>query len=118
MGNFLCADERPAIAVGLVAPYAFYVHAKDFIVKNAAMPNPGACFFRSRNGNYLRGTILGHGDVPVVHCLAALKNAGYEGYISIEFEGVEETYLALSTGLNNLRHYLTLWVYYKLLKLQ
>ena len=31
MGNFLCADEDPASAFARVAPYAYYVHAKDFI---------------------------------------------------------------------------------------
>ena len=29
MGNFLCADEDPASAFARVAPYAYYVHAKD-----------------------------------------------------------------------------------------
>ena len=33
MGNFLCADEDPARAVGRMAPYAFHCHAKDFHVK-------------------------------------------------------------------------------------
>jgi sugar phosphate isomerase/epimerase len=27
IGNFMCADEDPAYAVGVVAPYAFHVHA-------------------------------------------------------------------------------------------
>ena len=106
MGNFLCADEAPAVAIGRVAPYAFYVHAKDFLVKDAAAPNPGDGFFRSRNGNYLRGTIVGHGDVPIQHCLSALKIAGYDGYVAIEFEGVEDAYFALKTGLDNLRRYI------------
>ena len=57
IGNFTCADEDPAIAVGRVAPYAFHVHAKDFHIKSAMEPNPGAGFFRSRNGTYLRGAI-------------------------------------------------------------
>ena len=30
MGNFLCADEDPARAVGRMMPYAFHCHAKDF----------------------------------------------------------------------------------------
>ncbi|MCM0648094.1 sugar phosphate isomerase/epimerase [Clostridium swellfunianum] len=107
MGNFLCADEDPAIAVGRVAPYAFYAHAKDFHVKSCMGPNPGQGFFKSRNGNYLRGAIIGHGDVPVRHCLTALKKAGYDSYIAIEFEGMEEPIMALSIGLENLRRYLT-----------
>ena len=41
MGNFLCADEDPAQAVARVAPYARYVHAKDFIVKPFYSEDPG-----------------------------------------------------------------------------
>lgn len=36
MGNFLCADEDPAKAFGIAAPYARYVHAKDFHIKPAS----------------------------------------------------------------------------------
>ena len=72
MGNFLCADEGPAKSCGKAAPYVFYVHAKDFIVKSGNEPNPGEGFFSSRAGNYLRGTIIGHGMVPVKQCLRVL----------------------------------------------
>ena len=106
MGNFLCADEDPSIAFGRVAPYAFYAHAKDFHVKSGMSPSPGEGFFQSRNGNFLRGAIIGHGDVPVKHCLKALKQAGYDGYIAIEFEGIEDPILALKIGLTNLKRYI------------
>ena len=105
MGNFLCADDDPAIAVGRAARYAFYVHAKDFIVKSGQSPNPGAGFFMSRGGNFLRGTIIGHGDVPIMQCLYALKNAGYNGYIAIEFEGMEDCVKGVQIGLENLKKY-------------
>ena len=106
MGNFLCADESPAAAIGRVAPYAVYVHAKDFFIKEAQSPDPGDGFFRSRCGNFLRGTIIGHGNVPIQQCLSILKAAGYDGYVSIEFEGIEDTFYALKTGLANLRRYI------------
>ena len=106
MGNFTCADEDPAISVGIGAPYVFYVHAKDFIIKPADGPNPGKFFFQSRNGNYLRGTIVGQGNVPVKHCLIALKKAGYDGYVAIEFEGMEDCILALEAGCENLKRYI------------
>ena len=106
MGNFTCADEDPAISVGIAAPYAVYVHAKDFIIKPADGPNPGRGFFRSRNGSYLGGTIVGRGDVPGKTCLAALRNAGYDGYVAIEFEGIEDCFFALEVGLENLRRYI------------
>ena len=93
------------MAVSRVAPYARYVHAKDFIVKSFFDADPGEGSFRSRAGNYLRGTIIGHGNVPVKQCLHILKSAGYDDTISIEFEGMELPEDALRIGLANLKKY-------------
>lgn len=106
MGNFLCVDEDPIHAVSRVAPYASYVHAKDFLVKSGMEANPGQGFFRSRGGDFLRGMIIGHGNVPVQQCLSILKAAGYEGYVAIEFEGMEDTLMGIQIGLENLRSYI------------
>ncbi len=106
MGNFLCADEAPELAFGRLAPFAKHVHCKDFHVKSGQGLNPGAGFFTSRAGNYLRGAIVGHGDVPVLQCLSILRKNGYEGYVSIEFEGIEENKMAIETGLNNLERFI------------
>lgn len=103
IGNFLCADDISPIAVGKVAPLAFHVHVKDFLVKDGNGVNPGRGWFQSRAGNYLRGTIAGHGVVPLVQDLGILKNAGYDGYISLEFEGMEKTIEAIETGIENIR---------------
>lgn len=106
MGNFLCVDEEPQKALGRIVPYAFYVHAKDFHVKSGMQPDPGEGFFMSRGGSHLRGAIIGHGDVPVLQCLTILKNAGYDGYVGIEFEGLEEPLKAIKIGLDNLSRYM------------
>lgn len=105
MGNFLCADEAPEHAFGVLAPYAFYLHAKDFHVKKGGY-DPGKGFFQSRGGNYLRGAIIGHGDVPVRQCLAIMKRNGYDGYVGVEFEGIEENRMALAYDLENLKRML------------
>lgn len=105
MGNFLCADENPADAVGILAPYAIHVHAKDFHVKSGTEPCPGDGWFTTRGGNYLRGAIIGHGEVPVVQCLGIIKRAGYEDTVSIEFEGLEENMGALKIGIANLKRF-------------
>ena len=105
MGNFLCADEDPAQAAARVAPYARYVHAKDFIVKPFYAEDPGEGSFRTRGGNFLRGTIIGHGNVPVKQCLHLLKAAGFDGTIAIEFEGMENALDAVRIGLANLKRY-------------
>ncbi len=103
IGNFMCADEDPAVAVGNVAPYAFHVHAKDFHFKKGTEFVPGEGFFMTRGGNYLRGAIIGHGAVPVLQCLRLLKKAGYNGYVTVEFEGVENAKTGVSWGLNTLK---------------
>lgn len=105
MGNFLCADEDPVSAFARLAPYAGYAHAKDFIFKSYNEPDPGMGSFKTRSGNYLRGTIIGHGNVPVKQCLAILNKAGYDDTIAIEFEGVEDVITALTIGLDNLKRY-------------
>ncbi len=105
MGNFMCADDEPAAAVGRVASFAKFVHAKDFHKKSGSGPNPGDGFFRTRGGDYLRGAVVGHGDVPVCQCLQTLKRSGYDGFVSIEFEGVEDNEWAIKTGLENLKRY-------------
>lgn len=102
MGNFLCADESPAVAFGKLAPYASHVHAKDFYVRDGALPNPGSGWFQSRAGHYLAGTVVGFGVVPVVQCLTIMKKSGYTGAVSLEFEGLEENQWALEVGFTNL----------------
>jgi sugar phosphate isomerase/epimerase len=106
IGNFLCADEEPAKAVGRVAPFARHVHAKDFHVRKGSEPDPGRGWFRTRAGNFLRGAILGHGEVPVAQCLGILARRGYRGTVSIEFEGIEDPMLGISIGLENLKRFM------------
>lgn len=105
MGNFLCADEDPAQAVGRLLPYGFHCHAKDFHTKPGNGANPGSGWFQSRGGNYLRGSIIGHGDVPVIQCLRLMRRAKFDGVLSIEFEGVEEVLTGIAMGLENLRRF-------------
>lgn len=103
IGNFMCVDEDPAIAVGNVAPYAFHVHVKDFHKKSGIDFIPSDGFFMTRGGNFLRGAIIGHGCVPVVQCLRILKKAGYNGYVTVEFEGMEECKTGVKLGLDSLK---------------
>lgn len=106
IGNFLCVDEEPVHAVGRLAPYARYVHAKDFIIRSGEWDEPGEGFLRTRGGNYIRGTIAGQGNIPLRQCLQILKNAGYDGTVGLEFEGLEEPLTAVRIGLDNLRRYI------------
>ncbi len=102
IGNFLCADDDPAVAVGRLLPYAFHCHAKDFHVKPGTEIRPGRGWFESRGGLHLRGAIIGHGNVPLYQCLRTMHRHGYKGVLSIEFEGMEDVLTALHLGYENL----------------
>ena len=103
MGNFLCADEDPLKAVAIMAPYAFHVHAKDFFIKPATARKPLSGWIETRAGNYLRGAMIGHGQVPVLECLRLIKNAGYDGWVALEFEGMEDSLMGVEQGYLELR---------------
>lgn len=106
IGNFSCADEDNLQATERLAPYARHAHVKDFHVKDSLSDSPGEGWFKSRRGDYLRGSIIGHGNVRVKSCLDALKTAGYDGYLTIEFEGLEDPIKGIKIGFDNLKKYL------------
>ena len=106
IGNFLCVDEDPPQAVGRLLPYVSHVHAKDFHVKPGTAPNPGQGWLTTRGGNYIRGAIVGHGNVPIIQCLKLIKQNGYDGFVSIEFEGIEDSLLGISEGRKNLQKFI------------
>lgn len=103
IGNFLCADDNPLRAVAIAAPYVFHVHVKDFLFKDRTADDPGPGWIRTRNGCYIRGTVAGHGVVPVRACLDMIRKVGYSGVISYEFEGPEQNLPALRDGLQFIR---------------
>ena len=102
IGNFLCADEDPQHAVGIAARYAVHAHIKDFLFRSGQEEKPGGDWLTTRGGNYLRGTVVGHGVVPVRSCIRQLRAAGYTGWLSVEFEGAEETLPALWNAIEYL----------------
>ncbi|MBT3285826.1 MAG: sugar phosphate isomerase/epimerase [Victivallales bacterium] len=105
MGNFICVDDDPAMAVGRLLPYAFHCHAKDFHLKPGTGVFPGQGWALTRAGNYRRGAIIGHGNVPVVQCIRIMKKGGFDGVLSIEFEGMEEVLSGIQIGHDNLRRF-------------
>ena len=103
IGNFICADEDSTIAVGKLKDLIAHVHVKDFFIRSGMEPAPGKGWFQTRSGNYVRGTIFGQGNIPALQCLRIIKNSGYDGYISLEFEGMEDTLMSIEIGLENMK---------------
>lgn len=109
VGNFACVDEDSALAVSRLASFAFHVHVKDFFIKRGVQPKEllGQGWFRSRGGNFLRGAIIGHGDIPIRQCLGILQAAGYTGTVALEYEGMEDCLTGLSWSSQTLSEMLS-----------
>ena len=81
VGNYMQGGQEGHKGTAVAAKYATYIHFKDFKkIPDESSPagwKPGAC-------------TVGKGDVDHAKCLQALKNAGYDGFIAIEYEGPED----------------------------
>jgi sugar phosphate isomerase/epimerase len=107
-GNIACVDEIPEVGALRLAPFARMVHLKDFYIRRR---DPGdardfdcaGSWFTTQAGRYLRGSILGQGDLDAPEILRAIKASGYDGDIAIEFEGLEEPRYATKVSLDNAR---------------
>lgn len=103
VGNFLCIDEDPLVGVKKNIKYAATVHLKDFYIR-PYYENPGdGVWFRTVNENYLRGAIVGHGDINIREIMKLIKNSGYDGYLTVEFEGMEDCKIGSKIGMDNVR---------------
>ncbi|USK35975.1 sugar phosphate isomerase/epimerase [Bacillus sp. F19] len=102
IGNFMCVDEDPIAAVKKNISHASMLHIKDFYLRPSD-ENPGEGWFQTTSGNYLRGSIVGHGDIPIRKILNIVKESGYDGYLSIEFEGMENSRKGSQISLDNVR---------------
>lgn len=78
IANFMDDDvdvqEDPVGAVRKLLPYSVHSHVKDFA-------------YFSDMPEKLKGCVLGEGLVPVRECLQIMSDGGYDGYLSLEFEG-------------------------------
>lgn len=98
VGNFMSVDENPVVAVAANAPMASIIHLKDFYVRSHY---PGGGWHHTPGGVYLLGSIVGYGDLDMRGIIHGILDAGYDGFVSIEFEGIEECLMANKIGLAN-----------------
>lgn len=106
IGNFGGVDENSAVAVSKLLPLIKHVHVKDSFWRSGMLPDPGRGWGRTRAGNYRRATIFGQGDVPAFQCLQIIHESGYDGYYSLEFEGIEDNIMAIEISMENLHRIL------------
>lgn len=98
VGNFLCVDEDPLIATRNCLDIASFLHVKDFLLRKHC-PGPG--WLETLGGRHIVGTVFGFGDVDTREIVRAVLASGFDGHVSLEFEGNEPTLMGCDTGLAN-----------------
>ncbi|MBO7146137.1 MAG: sugar phosphate isomerase/epimerase [Lentisphaeria bacterium] len=99
VGNFLCVDEDPEIAVQNCIRYASMIHFKDFTIRRDP-PNVKG-YLKTAHGRYLRGACIGDGDIPLTAVMKTIVDSGYDGFLSIEYEGFEDCREACARSFEN-----------------
>ncbi len=102
-GNFLLVNQPPHEAVADLAASTVSVHLKDFKEVRGDFSGPA---YTGLDGRRYAGTIIGEGEVDLRTCLQSLKDAGYQGWLSIEYEGEEEGTEAVAASIENARRIL------------
>ena len=105
LGNILFAGEQPEAFVARFAPFVRHVHVKDYLRKDSRWPSPGEGWYIARDGGYLRGTVPGHGTVNFQRVFSILQAVGYDGFFSLEYDGMEDAFRANEMGLANVKRY-------------
>lgn len=83
LGNFLLVNDNPLDAVKTLNNRIGFVHFKDF--RRVTKTEPG---YDGIDGRRYQGTVLGEGLVEMKDIVGYLDSIGYNGYLSIEFEGI------------------------------
>ena len=102
-GNFLLVNQPSHEAIRQVASVANMVHFKDFM---AAPADHVGWAYTALNGQKFLGTAIGEGMVHLGECIQELKDAGFDGWLSVEYEGVEDPFTAIPRSIENARKYL------------
>lgn len=101
VGNFCCADEDPVSAVMNNISIASMVHFKDFYIRDRVPTESG--WFRSLHGRYLRGAVTGCGDLDLFRVASIIRESGYDGFISVEYEAAEDPCAGCRIALDNVK---------------
>ena len=81
VGNYMQGGQEGHEGTRAAAEYAAYVHFKDY----RKVPGEGTPW-----GWTVEACTVGEGDVDHRACIAALREAGYDGFIALEYEGTED----------------------------
>lgn len=86
-GNFLLVGQNPIDAARDLADLVALVHLKDF---RRARPDETTHVYKGLDGVGYTGEVVGQGQVDLPAIVAILRQAGYNGWLSLEFEGSQD----------------------------
>jgi sugar phosphate isomerase/epimerase len=86
-GNFLLVNQNPTEAAHELAGMAALVHLKDF---RRARPEETEHVYKGLDGAAFTGSVVGEGEVDLPTIVGILHQAGYAGWLSLEFEGAQD----------------------------
>ena len=102
-GNFFPVElDNTLNAIAQCAPFAAMVHVKDHHIRTSPPEAPADWRDRGR-GVFTRVAVAGEGDIGIDEAIRSLSAAGYNGYLSLEYEGPQEARSANQKGFDNLR---------------
>ena len=81
------SGEEPAESFRRCAAHVVHAHFKDWYMRGT----PAEGYWPQLDGRYGRAALIGEGAVNQKACLAAMRAAGYQGCINIEYEGNDYT---------------------------
>jgi sugar phosphate isomerase/epimerase len=91
-GNFMLVNQNPVTAIRELAPITGSVHFKDF---RKAAQSETEHVYQGLNGSRVVGAAIGEGDVDLRKVVEILHDSGYDGYLTIEYEGAEDPATAM-----------------------
>jgi sugar phosphate isomerase/epimerase len=77
------SGEAPGESFARCAEHVVHAHFKDWTIVSEAAADGRLML----DGRYYKAALIGEGDVDQAGTLAAMKRAGYDGCINIEYEG-------------------------------
>ncbi|KGP74627.1 sugar phosphate isomerase/epimerase family protein [Pontibacillus yanchengensis] len=98
-GNFLLVDESPISALEVLKHHVKHVHFKDFLkVPDDFQGNT----IKGVSGTKWVGAIAGQGEVDLQRIIHVLKQVGYTGWYSIEYEGLDDSKESVKKSMSKL----------------
>jgi len=94
VGNYMQCGQEGAVGTKIAAPYAAYVHMKDF----KKVPDETKPW-----GWGIDACIVGQGAVDHKKCLENLQASGFNGYVALEYEGSEDESIGVPASVEYLK---------------